>query len=62
MKALSVFIGLCLTFSAQATQLTVHAASSLTDAMKEITAAYEKQSGDKVRLNFDAFQHPCPAD
>ena len=54
MKTLSVFLGLSLTFSAQAAQLTVHAASSLTDAMKEISPAYEKQSRDKVRLNFDA--------
>ena len=46
MKTLSVFLGLCLTFSAQSAQLTVHAASSLTDAMKEITAAYEQQSGE----------------
>jgi molybdate transport system substrate-binding protein len=54
MKALSIFLSLCLTASAQSAQLTVQAASSLTDAMKEISAAYEKQSGDKVRLNFDA--------
>jgi molybdate transport system substrate-binding protein len=37
-----------------AAQLTVHAAASLTDAMKEIAPAYEKESGDTVRLNFDA--------
>jgi molybdate transport system substrate-binding protein len=54
MKILSIFLSLCLAVSAQTAQLTVHAASSLTDAMKEISAAYEKQSGDKVRLNFDA--------
>ena len=54
MKVLSIFLSLCLTVSAQTAQLTVQAASSLTDAMKEISAAYEKQSGDKVRLNFDA--------
>lgn len=39
---------------ANAATLTVHAASSLTDAMKQIAAAYEKTSGDTVRLNFDA--------
>src|SRR6476620_11650804 len=57
MKTLSIFLSLCLAVSAQSAQsaqLTVHAASSLTDAMKEIGAAFEKQSGDKVRLNFDA--------
>ena len=54
MKTLSIFLSLCLAVSAQSAQLTVHAASSLTDAMKEIGAAYEKQSGDEVRLNFDA--------
>jgi molybdate transport system substrate-binding protein len=54
MKLLSVFLSLILALSAQAAQLTVHAAASLTDAMKEISAAYEKQSGDQLRLNFDA--------
>ena len=54
MKVLSIFLSLCLTVSAQSAQLTIHAASSLTDAMKEISAAYEKESGNKVRLNFDA--------
>ena len=32
----------------------VHAAASLTEAMKEIGAAYEKESGDKVQFNFGA--------
>jgi Bacterial extracellular solute-binding protein len=32
----------------------VHAAASLSDAMKEIGAAYEKESGDKVQFNFGA--------
>lgn len=54
MKLLALFVSLFLGVSAHAAQLTVHAASSLTDAMKEIAPAYEKQSGDKVRLNFDA--------
>lgn len=53
MKTLSILLSLFLTISAPAAQLTVHAAASLTDAMKEITAAYEK-GGDTVRLNFDA--------
>jgi molybdate transport system substrate-binding protein len=37
-----------------AAELTVHAAASLTDAMKEIGAAYEKESGDKLQFNFGA--------
>ncbi len=32
----------------------MHAAASLTDAMKEIGAAYEKESGDKLQFNFGA--------
>lgn len=54
MKTLALLFSLILTISVQAAKLTVHAASSLTDAMKEIAAAYEKQSGDTIRLNFDA--------
>lgn len=37
-----------------ASEVTVFAASSLTDAMKEIAAAYEKATGDKVVFNFAA--------
>jgi molybdate transport system substrate-binding protein len=47
---LSLFIGARL-FSAE---LMVHAAASLSDAMKAIGAAYEKESGDKVQFNFGA--------
>jgi molybdate transport system substrate-binding protein len=54
MKLLSILSSLLLATTAQAAQLTVHAASSLTDAMKEIAPAYEKASGDAVRLNFGA--------
>jgi len=32
----------------------VHAAASLTDALKEIGASFEKQSGDTLRFNFGA--------
>src|SRR5690242_3221387 len=32
----------------------VFAAASLTDSLKEISAAYEKQSGDKIAFNFAA--------
>ncbi|MEP6822204.1 MAG: molybdate ABC transporter substrate-binding protein [Chthoniobacterales bacterium] len=40
--------------SLSAEELTVHAAASLTDAMKEIAAVYEKESGDKLQLNLGA--------
>lgn len=40
--------------SLSAAELTVHAAASLTDAMKEIAAAYEQESGDRVQLNLGA--------
>jgi len=38
----------------RATEITVFAAASLTDALKEIGANYEKQGGDKVAFNFGA--------
>lgn len=37
-----------------AAELTVHAAASLTDAMKEIGVAYEKENSDKLQFNFGA--------
>jgi molybdate transport system substrate-binding protein len=40
--------------SLSAAEITVHAAASLTDALKEIGAAYEKESGDTIRFNFGA--------
>lgn len=52
-----------------AAEITVFAAASLTDSLKEIGAAYEKASGDKVRFNFAAsntlaqqIQAGAPAD
>ncbi|MBA3831256.1 MAG: molybdate ABC transporter substrate-binding protein [Chthoniobacterales bacterium] len=54
MKLLTLSVSLFLGVSVRAAQITVHAASSLADVMKEVAPAYEKQSGDKVRLNFDA--------
>lgn len=38
----------------RAAEVHVFAAASLTDALKEIAAAYETQSGDRVRFNFGA--------
>jgi len=37
-----------------ATEVTVFAAASLTESLKEIAATYEKQSGDKIIFNFGA--------
>ena len=37
-----------------AAQVTVFAAASLTESLKEIGADYEKQSGDKIVFNFAA--------
>jgi len=40
--------------SASAATVNVFAAASLTDSLKEIAAAYEKRSGDKIVFNFGA--------
>jgi molybdate transport system substrate-binding protein len=40
--------------AAPAAQVTVFAAVSLSDSLKEIAAVYEKQTGDKIILNFGA--------
>ena len=45
---------LALTASVHAAQVTVFAAASLTDALKQIAADYEKSSGDKIVFNFAA--------
>lgn len=54
MKTLAIFLSCLLCVRAFAAQLTVHAAASLADALRQIGATYEKQSGDRLRLNFDA--------
>src|ERR1051325_1828351 len=41
-------------FHSFAAEIRVSAAASLTDALKEIAAAYEKQTGDKIFFNFAA--------
>jgi molybdate transport system substrate-binding protein len=38
----------------QAAEITVFAAASLTDSLKEIAGTYEKQSGDKIIFDFGA--------
>ena len=53
-KALVVFVSFLFSAGISAAELTVHAAASLADAMKEIGAAYEKESGDKLLFNFGA--------
>jgi len=60
---------LALAWPAGAADITVFAAASLTDSMKQIAAAYEKTSGDKIRFNFGAsstlarqIQEGAPAD
>jgi molybdate transport system substrate-binding protein len=62
---------LCTTFfsTMKADDLTVFAAASLTDALKEISTDYEKTSGDKIAFNFAAsgtlelqIRHGAPAD
>lgn len=52
-----------------AAEITVFAAASLTDSLKEIATTYEKTSGDKIRFNFAAsnvlaqqIQAGAPAD
>jgi len=40
--------------NANAAEVNVYAAASLTDVMKEIAANYEKQSSDKIVFNFGA--------
>jgi molybdate transport system substrate-binding protein len=54
LSRLLIFPALVCAQTLSAAELTVHAASSLTDAVKEIAANYEKESGDKLRLNFGA--------
>ena len=39
---------------ANGAEVNVYAAASLTDVMKEIASAYEKESGDKILFNFGA--------
>ena len=47
-----VLLGMAL--SVRAAEVNVFAAASLTDALRQIATAYEKQSGDKIIFNFGA--------
>jgi hypothetical protein len=40
--------------TARAAEVTMFAAASLTDSLKEMAANYEKQSGNKILFNFGA--------
>ncbi len=53
-KVVSVFLGLLFAANLSAAELTVHAAASLTDALKQIGVVYEKESRDTVLFNFGA--------
>lgn len=54
MKTFTLLFSLVIAARSSAAELTVHAAASLTEAMHEIGAAYEKESGDKLQFNFGA--------
>ena len=53
-RSIALLALLFLAVSTHAANVTVFAAASLTDSLKEIAAAYEKQSGDKIVFNFGA--------
>ena len=54
MNLLRVLALLMCALPAPAANITVFAAASLTESLKEIAAAYEKQSGDKIVFNLGA--------
>ena len=54
LKIATGLVLLALALPSRATEITVFAAASLTESLKEIAAAYEKQSGDKIIFNFGA--------
>ena len=65
---LSIVLAVALPQS-RAADLTVHAAASLTDVLRELAPSYEKSSGDKLVFNFGAssalarqIQEGAPAD
>jgi molybdate transport system substrate-binding protein len=53
-KVLACALLLFAVIGIQAAEITVFAAASLTDSLKEIAASYEKQSGDKITFNLGA--------
>lgn len=68
-QASLLLLTLLLPARGQAAELSVFAAASLTDALQEIAAAYEKEGGDRLVLNLGAsstlarqIQEGAPAD
>ena len=53
-RTFALILSLFLSATLSAADLTVHAAASLTNAMQEIGAEYEKLSDDKLQFNFGA--------
>ena len=53
-KGFVFFFCVLLNVRVSAAELNVYAAASLTEVMKEIATAYEKESGDKLQFNFGA--------
>ncbi len=53
-KVISAALFLWTAFGVQAAEISVFAAASLTESLKEIAANYEKQSGDKIIFNLGA--------
>ncbi|HET7435557.1 MAG TPA: molybdate ABC transporter substrate-binding protein [Thermoanaerobaculia bacterium] len=69
MRRLAAVVILLIATSALADEVNVFAAASLSDALQEITARYEKSSGDRVVFNFGAssmlarqIENGAPAD
>jgi len=54
LSVITLFAALASAATLCATEVTVFAAASLTDALKEIASGYEKASGDKIVFNFGA--------
>ena len=53
-KSILILAAVLALHNAHSAEVNVYAAASLTDVMKEIAPAYEKQSSDKITFNFAA--------
>lgn len=69
LRFVSLLLFSLVTAKTNAAEITVFAAASLTNALKEIAAAYETSSGDTIRFNFGSsgalarqIQEGAPAD
>src|SRR5881275_2309770 len=54
MRSILISVALLFATLARAEEISVYAASSLTDALREIGVRFEKQTGDHVLFNFAA--------